>query len=134
VDLARPQEVAQQIRAVASTGLGYLAGAEGDLEAARAWHAQALAAAREAADAPVIAEALSGLADLALREGRPERAAQLLGASVAIRGIPDRSVPDDQRVADGARDALGPAAYGEAYRRGQCVTMDTLATLITPGA
>jgi predicted ATPase/DNA-binding SARP family transcriptional activator len=134
VDLARPQEVAQQIRAVASTGLGYLAGAEGDLEAARDWHAQALAAAREAADAPVIAEALSGLADLALREGRPEHAAQLLGASVAIRGIPDRSVPDDQRVADGARDTLGPAAYGEAYRRGQCVTMDTLATFITPDA
>src|SRR5262249_37029860 len=85
VDLARPQEVAEQIRAVASPGLGYLAGAEGDLEAARDWHARALAAARAAADAPVIAEALSGLADLALREGHPERAAQLLGASVAIR-------------------------------------------------
>jgi hypothetical protein len=83
VDLARPQEVAQQIRAVASTGLGYLAGAEGDLEAGRDWHAQALAAAREAADAPVIAEALSGLADLALREGRPERAAQLLDPAAA---------------------------------------------------
>lgn len=67
--------------------------------------------------------------DLALRENRPEWAAQLLGASVAVRGIQDRSVPDDQRVADGARDALGPAVYGEAYRRGQGVALDTLDAL-----
>jgi predicted ATPase len=118
VRLASPQDVALQLRAVASTGLGYLAGAEGDLDAARDWHTQALAAARAAADAPVIAETLSGLADLALREACPDRAAELLGASVAIRGTQDRSVPDDQRVADGARDALGPATYGAAYRRG----------------
>jgi ATP/maltotriose-dependent transcriptional regulator MalT len=134
VHLARPPEVAQQMRAVASTGLGYLAGAEGDLEAARDWHARALAAARASADAPVIAEALAGLADLALRENRPDRAAELLGASVGIRGTPDRSVPDGQRVANRARDALGPAAYGEAYRRGQGVTLDTLDALVTPSA
>jgi predicted ATPase/DNA-binding SARP family transcriptional activator len=134
VRLAGSQGVAGQIHAVAATGLGYLAGADGDLDAARGWHTQAVAAARAAADAPVIAEALCGLADLALREDRPERAAELLGASVAIRGIQDRSVPDDQRVADGARNALGPAAYGEAYRRGQRVTLDTLASFVTPGA
>src|SRR5262249_49463239 len=116
------------------TGLGYLAGAEGDLDAARDWHTRALAASRAAGDAPVIAEALSGLADLALREGRPDRAAELLGASVAIRGTQDRSVPDDRRVAAAAGDALGPATYGEACRRGQRVTLDTLADFVTPGA
>ena len=48
---------------------------------------------------------------LALRPGQLVPASQLidglwlLGASVAIRGTQDRSVPDDQRVADGARDA-----------------------------
>jgi len=118
-DLATPPGVAQQIRAVAATGLGYLAGAEGDLDAARDWHTQALAAARASADAPVIAQALAGLADLALREGAPERAAELLGASVAIRGTQDRSVIDEERVADEARAALGPARYGEAYQRGR---------------
>jgi predicted ATPase/DNA-binding SARP family transcriptional activator len=86
VRLASSQNVAEQIRAVAATGLGYLAGAE------------------------------------------------LGGASVGIRGTQDRSVPDNQRVADGARDALGPAAYGEACRRGQRVTLDTLADFVTPGA
>jgi hypothetical protein len=129
VRLASAPHVAAQLRAVAATGLGYLAGAEGDLDAARDWHAQALAAARAAADAPVIAEALAGLADLALREADPERAAELLGASVAIRGTRDRSAQDDQRVADAARAALGPAAYGAAYRRGR-----EGAGAVTPGA
>ena len=97
---------------MAATGLGYLAGAEGDLDAARDWHAQALAAARSTADAPVIAATLAGLADLALREGDPERTAELLGASFAIRGTTDRSVPDEERVADQARSVLGDARYG----------------------
>jgi hypothetical protein len=129
-------DVSQQIRAVTATGLGYLAGAEDDLDAARDWHAQALAAARSAADAPVLAEALTGLADLALRENNAERAAELLGASVAIRGTTDRSVQDEERVAAAARSVLGDARYGEAYQRGQRVTLDTLAALVpvTPGA
>ena len=134
--LATSPEESQQIRAVAATGLGYLAAAEGDLDAARDWHAQALAAARFSADAPVIAEALAGLADLALRESDPERAAELLGAGFAIRGTTDRSVPDEERVAGAARSVLGDARYDVAYQRGQCVTVDTLAALIpvTPGA
>ena len=136
VQMAISPDLSQQIRAVAATGLGYLAAAEGDLDAARDWHAQALAAARSSADAPVIAEALTGLADLALRENDAERAAELLGASVAIRGTTDRSVQDEKRVADQARSVLGEARYGQAYQRGQRVTVDTLAALvpITPGA
>jgi predicted ATPase/DNA-binding SARP family transcriptional activator len=136
-ELIRPMGMTQQLGAVAATGLGYLAAAEGDLETAGDWHARAYENARASADAPVIAEALGGLADLALREGNPERAAELLGAGVAIRGTPDRSVVDEKRVADQARSVLGAAAYGAAYQRGQRVTMDTLAafvtTSVTPG-
>jgi len=135
-EMAHPPNVAQQIQAVAATWLGYLAGAQGNLEAARHWHARALAAARSASDAPVIAEALAGLADLALREDDPGRAAELLGAGLAIRGTPDRSVPDEQRVADAARALLGDARFDDAYQRGQRVTLDTLAAFValTPGA
>jgi tetratricopeptide (TPR) repeat protein len=135
-ELAAPRHVPPQLRAVTATGLGYLSAADGDLDAARGWHAQALAAARSSADAPVIAQALVGLADLALREGRPERAAELLGASSGIRGTTDRSVQDEQMVAEAARAELGEAGYGEAYQRGQRVTLDTLPALIevTPGA
>jgi predicted ATPase/DNA-binding SARP family transcriptional activator len=136
VQLAVPTEVAQQLRAVAASGLGYLAGAEGDLDAARDWHMQAVAAARFSADAPVIAGTLVGLADLAWREGDPERAAELLGASYAIRGTTDRSIPDEERVAAEARSVLGETRYGEAYQRGQRINLDTLAALVpvTPGA
>ena len=125
-----------QIRALIATALGYLAGAEGHLDAARRWHAKALDIARASADSPVIAQALIGLADLALREGDPERAAELLGASFAIRGTTDRSVPDEERVAGQARSVLGGARYGEVYQRGQRVTIDALPALIplTPGA
>jgi len=123
-----------QAEADFQAGAGILAGAQGDLDAARDWHARAMAAARSSADAPVIAEALTGLADLALREADPERAAELLGASVAIRGTEDRSVIDEKRVADEVRSVLGEAGYGAAYRRGQCATLDTLAALVTPGA
>ncbi len=99
IEIGGPPGTGQQIRALSATALGYLAGADGDLDAARGWHAQALAAARSAADAPIIAEGLTGLADLALREADPVRAAELLGASSAIRGTQDRSVKDEERVA-----------------------------------
>jgi predicted ATPase/DNA-binding SARP family transcriptional activator len=136
IELSSHVNVALQIRAVAATSLGYLAGAEGDLDAARRWHAEALEIARSAADAPVMATALVGLADLALREGDPAWSATLLGAGLSIRGTIDRSAEDEARVAADARTALGDAPFEDAYQRGQYVTVDTLAALITatPGA
>ena len=84
----------------------------------------------------MIAQALTGLADLALREDDPDRAAELRGASVAVRGTTDRSVIDEERVAADVRAVLGEERYGGAYQRGQRVTLDTLTTLVelTPGA
>jgi predicted ATPase len=136
MELASHVNVALQIRAVTATSLGYLTGADGDLDAARRWHAEALDIARSAADAPVIAHALVGLADLALREGDPAWSATLLGASVSVRGPMDRSAEDEARVASDARRVLGEARFDDAYQRGQYVTVDTLAALIsaTPGA
>jgi predicted ATPase/DNA-binding SARP family transcriptional activator len=119
VQLASSVTAAQQIRVLAATGLGYLAAAAGDLDAARGWHAQALAAARSSADAPVMAQALVGLADLALREADPERAAELLGAGLTIRGTTDRSVQEEERVAADARAVLGDTRFAEAYQRGR---------------
>jgi predicted ATPase/DNA-binding SARP family transcriptional activator len=128
-ELGGPLDVALQIRALAATSLGYLAGAEGDLEAARGWHVRALEVARSSADAPAIAQTLTGLADLALREADPARAAELLGASSAIRGTRDRSVIDEDRVTAAARAELGEARFDQAYQCGQCATLDTLAAL-----
>ncbi|MFY9927713.1 MAG: AAA family ATPase [Streptosporangiaceae bacterium] len=127
VDLGGPADISQQIRATAATGLGYLAAQDGDLDTARRWHAQALEVALTASDAPVIANAMIGFADLALREDDPESAAELIGATSGIRGAPDRSAVDEDRVTEQARSALGDTRFGTAHQRGQRVTLDTLA-------
>jgi tetratricopeptide (TPR) repeat protein len=129
VELAADLGVPAQFRSLNSTALGYLAAAEHDLAGARTQHVRALATAVSSNDAPVIANALVGLADLAMREADPTRAATLLGASLAIRGTPDRSVVDEPRTAAAARAALGDAGYDAAYRRGQSATMSTVAEL-----
>ena len=127
VDLGASPDISQQIRATAATGLGYLAAEDGDLDAARGWHVQALETAMGASDAPVIANALIGFADLALREEDPEGAAELIGATSGIRGAPDRSALDEDRVTVQARAVLGDVSFATAHQRGQRVTLDTLA-------
>jgi hypothetical protein len=127
VDLGGPADISQEIRSLACTGLGYLAAGEGDLVTARRWHGQALEIALRASDAPVLATALIGFADLALREDDPEGAAELIGATSGIRGAPDRSALDEERVTGQARSVLGEARFDAARQRGQRVTLDTLA-------
>jgi predicted ATPase len=115
-----------QISAVTFTALGYLAAAEGELGAARAWHDHALAVALTTGDSPVIAEVLTGLADVALRRGDAPVAATLLGAAEGVRGTRNRSDDDSARVTAAARAALSTTDYGAAFERGQRVTLDTL--------
>lgn len=109
---------APQFRAMSRSTRGLIEAAAGDLAAARAFHAAALEIAVESDDSPVIALVLVGIADLALREGDPARAARLLGAADGVRGSGDRSVPDVDRVTAGCRAALGDAAFAAAYATG----------------
>ncbi|MFE6407024.1 BTAD domain-containing putative transcriptional regulator [Streptomyces sp. NPDC057837] len=103
------------IRATTHDLLGYLTG---DPDEARAHRAAACAAATEAGHAPLIAHVLVGVADLALRRGEHERAARLLAASAAVRGLQDRSHPDVARIEQTARRRLGDARFAEAAREG----------------
>ncbi|WP_026343933.1 BTAD domain-containing putative transcriptional regulator [Nocardia sp. BMG111209] len=102
-------------RATSHDLLGYLTG---DLDAARAHRAAALAAATEAGHAPLIAKVLVGIADLALRAEQDEQAVRLLGASAAVLGLPDRSLPDVARIEQTARHRLGDLRFTEAMRAG----------------
>ena len=95
--------------------LGYLAD---DLGEARAHRVAACQAASEAGHAPLIAQVLVGVADLALRRDQYEQAARLLAASVGVRGLPDRSHPDVARIERAARRRLGEARFAEATREG----------------
>jgi hypothetical protein len=103
------------VRAVAQDLLGYLAG---DLVQARAHHAAACAAAVETGYPPLIAKVLVGVADFALRRGEDEQAARLLAASDGVRGLSDRSHPDEARVERTARSRLGDARFAEAALQG----------------
>ena len=112
------------IRAVTHDLLGYLAG---DLGEARAHRAAACEAAAEAGHAPLIAHVLVGVADLALRGGRYEQAARMLGASASVRGLPDRSQPDVARIEQAARRCLGDARFAEATQEGAQASWPELA-------
>ena len=95
--------------------LGYLAD---DLSDSRRHRAAACQAASEAGHAPLIAQVLVGVADLALRCGQYEQAARLLAASAGVRGLPDRSHPDVARIEQAARHRLGEARFAEATQEG----------------
>ena len=112
------------IRVVTHDLLGYLAE---DLGEARAHRAAAWEAAIAAGHAPMIATALVGVADLALRRGEYEQAVRLLAASTAARGLRDYSQPDVARIEQTARSRLGDARFAEAAREGTRVSWSQLA-------
>ncbi len=103
------------IRAATHDLLGYLAGRPDE---AREHRVAAFQAASEAGYAPLIAQVLVGIADLALRGEHFEQAARLLSASAAVRGLPDRSQPDVARIEQAARRRLGEARFAEATQEG----------------
>ncbi|NEW38485.1 AfsR/SARP family transcriptional regulator [Nocardia cyriacigeorgica] len=103
------------IRAVVQDLLGYLAD---DVDQAREHRIAAFRAASEAGHAPLIAGVLIGIADLALRNEQDEQAARLLGASIGVRGMPDRSHPDVARIEQTARSRLGDTGFTEATDEG----------------
>ncbi|MFI2264383.1 BTAD domain-containing putative transcriptional regulator [Streptomyces tubercidicus] len=113
------------VRAVIQDLLGYLAE---DLDKARAHRIAAFHAASEAGHAPLIAQVLVGIADLALRNHQYEQAARLLAASTAVRGLPDRSQPDVARIEHTARRNLGATRFTEATQDGTQTSWRDLAT------
>jgi len=104
--------------------LGYLSD---DLGEARAHRAAAYEAATMAGHAPTIAQALVGVADLALRSGEYEQAVRLLTASTAVRGLRDHSQPDVARIEQEARSRLGDTRFAEAAHDGARASWTQLA-------
>jgi hypothetical protein len=113
-------------RAMILNSSGYL---EPDLYKARAHHADALNCAMQTTDAMLIGQMLIGVADLALRQGNPHQAAQLLAAGDAVRGAPDLSSPDAVRVDAAARAALSEQEFAEATRSGSVATVHEVAAI-----
>ncbi|GAA4604953.1 BTAD domain-containing putative transcriptional regulator [Actinoallomurus liliacearum] len=114
----------------AYTALGRLAEAEGDDDAARTWHRRAVAAARESPIAVDLADAVTGLAGLAVRDGAGEHAAVLLGAAVALRGTTVARDRDADLAAAGARDLVGADVFAAAFARGAAMSRAEALTVV----
>lgn len=81
-------------RAIIQHSHAYLDAETGDLPAARDRRREALALAAEAGEALYLSIVLVGVADHALRLGRPVAAADLLAAADRLRGGPHLALPD----------------------------------------
>ncbi|WP_020523250.1 hypothetical protein [Catelliglobosispora koreensis] len=130
-DLVADVSVAPQFRAFAAHTKGLLAGAEGQLETARQAHTEAVEYALSSGDYPVVALSLVGCADLVLREGNPDLAARLLGASEKFAGTVDHSIMDLPRITAAVQEALSPERFAAAYQLGRAATIDNVPALVS---
>jgi tetratricopeptide (TPR) repeat protein len=122
-----------QFGAMINSQLGFLHVLEGDLSAALTRHTEALRLALFVHDAPIIGQTLVGFADLALRSGDAEKAATLLGAAIAVRGIEDKSMPDPPRIEREARAAIDDARFEEAFAIGRAMNAESAGAYLGVG-
>src|SRR5262245_30268482 len=107
--------------------LGELALASGDSAAARRFLERFVIERHEIRDRWSVAWGLEGIAALALAEGRPERAARILGASLALRESIANPLSDRERVPyealrNALREALGEPGLAAAWEAGRAMT------------
>ncbi|MDF5753679.1 BTAD domain-containing putative transcriptional regulator [Spongiactinospora sp. TRM90649] len=121
---------APQFLALVKTSFGLLAVCRDDLEAAARLGAEGVELALQAKDMPVAAHVVVLTAITAARLGRPERAAELLGAAERLRGAPDLYNVDVTRLAAHLDGELGTAAYAAAYARGRDLPREEMFALI----
>ncbi|MEU4428692.1 tetratricopeptide repeat protein, partial [Actinoplanes sp. NPDC024001] len=113
--------------------LGRIAEAAGDPAAAATRYRQVFTVRSGMLGFQVMAEAVDRLAALALAGGDPERAATLLGTVLALKLRPDlRGTELAARIADAARDRLGPDAYAAAVSRGAGLSTAAAYDLLRP--
>ena len=95
------------LEAMVAATAGQIAIAGADLPAAREQAARSYRAAVAAQDMPLLALSSGLVAELALALGQPERAAELLGARIVVRGIDDPADPAALKLVPRLRAALG---------------------------
>jgi tetratricopeptide (TPR) repeat protein len=107
--------------------LGYVACRQGSYEEARAHLRRSLAQSRENGDQRLIIECLEGLAEVAIAEEQPRKAARLFGAAEALRETtgfrlwPSGRAEYDRQIA-ALRETLGEPEFSAAWRSGLALT------------
>jgi predicted ATPase/DNA-binding SARP family transcriptional activator len=121
-----------EVRARVLVGLGRVAEAEGDAAQAGAFYRQSLALSVVNGDLRAAANVAEGLAGVALCADDGERAALLLGAGIALRGMSVAGDPDVARIAGRARELIGETAYASAFERGAEMPREEALALLGP--
>ncbi|MFD6158777.1 BTAD domain-containing putative transcriptional regulator [Nocardia sp. NPDC060256] len=121
---------AVEARARALIGLGWVDTAEGDLAAGRATHRTAFELAHRHQLRPVAASAVEGLAGVAATCGDAERAAHLLGAAEALRGLRSMGDGDVARITAETRSALGESGFLMAFGKGRGYSVEQVVALV----
>jgi non-specific serine/threonine protein kinase len=109
--------------------LGHVEREAGKYARCAAYYGESLALRHARDDRFAIAQGLEDLAGLAGRRRQWERALRLLGAAEGVALALGRSLPvalanEYQRTVDGARDALGEAAFAAAWAAGQALSLE----------
>jgi predicted ATPase/DNA-binding SARP family transcriptional activator len=117
-------------RARVLIALARLAESDGDTGNAESQYHQAVSIALEHRHLPFAARAAAGLASLALHEGNAERAALLLGAANAIRGMPLTGDPDITRVTENSTAIIGEKAFTTELERGSAMSREAALALL----
>ncbi|HEY6791081.1 MAG TPA: BTAD domain-containing putative transcriptional regulator, partial [Trebonia sp.] len=118
---------------VAASGL-MVALADEDLPQARERAAGMYQEAVASEDMPLLASVSAALAYLAQALGLPERAAEILGASAAVRGGEDLTDLPLALLAPRLREALGPDRYDRAYAAGTALDRAEAISRLDPAA
>ncbi|MFE2866616.1 BTAD domain-containing putative transcriptional regulator [Embleya sp. NPDC059259] len=113
-------------------GRAHVACGRGDLVTARAHFEAAVPYALDGKDMPVLGMCIEGFATLALETGDLERAALLLGAAQVVRGHPDLSDIDADRVAARLGERMGAEEFARAKAIGAALEMSAAIELIQP--
>ncbi len=113
--------VREHLEAMVAATDARIAIADGDLRRAREQASRSYHAAVAARDMPLLAMASGTAAELALALGQPELAAELLGASAAVRGYADPTDPTAVKLAPLLRAALGADRYARGHAAGQAL-------------
>jgi ATP/maltotriose-dependent transcriptional regulator MalT len=109
-----PQIIVVMQSALASLDIG-----EGHYDTAVERLAEAVNLGVRIQDMPVMAAALIATAELAAARNRPERAAELLGVAVGMRGVEEHGNEDVARITAAVRPLLGEAGFEVAHERGR---------------
>ena len=106
--------------------------ADGAVDAARETLIEAVEAAAGTKDMPIVAAVGVGVADLALHTGRPEQAAEMLGAAARLRGADDATHLDVKRITAALREQCGDERFRAAFEQGRALDRDAAIARLDP--